>query len=130
MTTGLFPWYTIAMKLEEIVAKKRVREEKLQAALKRIITQLREWGALKVVLFGSFACGTVDSQSDLDLLVIMPSSQPSKAWMDQIYQHIERGVATDMVIYSQDDFERMLPESAFLQEILQSGRIVYEKNPS
>ncbi|NSW76512.1 MAG: nucleotidyltransferase domain-containing protein [Candidatus Atribacteria bacterium] len=118
------------MKLEEIVAKKRVREEKLQVALKRIITQLREWGALKVILFGSFVREIADSQSDLDLLVIMPPSQPSKAWMDQIYQYVERGVATDMVIYSQDDFERMLPESAFLQEILRSGRIVYEKNPS
>ncbi|MEN3187673.1 MAG: HEPN domain-containing protein [Atribacterota bacterium] len=117
------------MKLEEIVAKKRAREEKLQDALKRIVTQLREWGALKVVLLGSFACGTVDFQSDLDLLVIMPSSQTSKAWIDQIYQHIERGIATDMVIYSQDDFEKMLPESSFLQEIFQSGGIVYEKKP-
>lgn len=118
------------MELEETMAKKRAREEKLQAALKRIVTQLQEWGALKVILFGSFARGTVDSQSDLDLLVIMPSSQPSKAWMDQIYQRVERGVATDMVIYSQDDFEKMLPESAFLQEILRSGRIIYEKKPS
>lgn len=118
------------MKLEEIVAKKKAREEKLQDALRRITAQLRKWGVLKIVLFGSLARGIVDSQSDLDLFVIMPSSQTSKAWMDQIYQHVERDVATDIVIYSQDDFERMLPESAFLQEILRSGKVIYEENPS
>lgn len=112
------------------MAKKKVREEKPQDALKRITTQLRKWGALKIVLFGSLACGIVDSQSNLDLLAITSSSQTSKARMDQIYQHVERKVATDIVIYSQDDFEKMLPESSFLQEILQSGRIVYEKKTS
>ncbi|MCX7668103.1 MAG: nucleotidyltransferase domain-containing protein [Atribacterota bacterium] len=85
MTADPFRGTLSLMKLEEIVIKKKTREEKLQEALKRIIIQLREWGALKVILFGSPARGIVDSQSDLDLLVIMPPSKTSKEWMDQIY---------------------------------------------
>jgi hypothetical protein len=36
-------------------------------------------------------------------------------------------VAADLIVYAEDDFVRMLPESAFLQEIVTSGKVLYEK---
>jgi predicted nucleotidyltransferase len=115
------------MKLEEILKRKKNREKKLQEALETFLGTLRRWGALRVILFGSLARGTVDTWSDLDLLIVMPSSRSSKEWTDFIYRNGNLGVAADLIVYSEDDFVRMLPESAFLQEIVTSGKVLYEK---
>lgn len=56
-------------KLKEILQRKNERKAKLQASLDSIVSQLKSLGALKVILFGSFAKGEVDVNSDLDLLV-------------------------------------------------------------
>jgi hypothetical protein len=44
-----------------------------------------------------------------------------------VYDKVERGIASDIIVYSQDEFESWLPESSFLQDIVASGRVVYEK---
>jgi len=59
-------------------AKKEGEREKLQTSLDSIVSQLRNIGALKIILFGSLAEGDIDVYSDLDLLVIMPSTMSGK----------------------------------------------------
>ena len=58
----------------------------------------REFGAERVVLFGSYARGTVTEDSDVDLLVRTP---------EKVRQRMEMG----------DDFMR---------EILEEGKVLYE----
>ncbi|NLJ61175.1 MAG: nucleotidyltransferase domain-containing protein [Firmicutes bacterium] len=114
-------------RVQEILLRKRARELRLKSSLAYITEQLCDLGALKIVLFGSLARGDVDTDSDLDLLVIMPASVSGKEWTDIIYTQVERGIASDIIVYSQDEFESRLPESSFLQDIMASGRVVYEK---
>ncbi len=114
------------LKLKEILQRKNERKARLQASLDSIVTQLKSLGALKVILFGSFARGDVDVNSDLDLLVLMPSTKTGKEWMDTIYEKIERKVASDIIVYNQKEFYERLPTSNFLQNILK-GKVVYEK---
>lgn len=113
-------------KLKEIMQRKNERKAKLQASMDSIVSQLKSLGALKVILFGSLAKGDVDVNSDLDLLVLMPSNRTGKEWMDTIYEKIERKVASDIIVYNQKEFYEMLPTSSFLQNILK-GMVVYEK---
>lgn len=115
------------MRLEDILKKKGDRERKLTEALERIVSELKALGALRIILFGSLARGEIDTSSDLDLFVLMPSTRQSAEWMDLIYQKVRRGVAADILVYNEEDFVKMLPESAFLQEILASGKVLYEK---
>jgi predicted nucleotidyltransferase len=74
----------MAVTLEEIRARKELRRRDLQSSLKRITGQLRDMGALKVVVFGSFASGDVTSHSDLDLVAIMPSTHSGRERMGRI----------------------------------------------
>lgn len=113
-------------KLKEILQRKNERKAKLQASLDSIVNQLKSLGALKIILFGSFARGDVDVNSDLDLLVLMPSDRTGKEWMDMIYEQIERKIASDIIVYKQKEFHEKLPTSSFLQNILK-GKMVYEK---
>lgn len=114
-------------KLKEILQRKMDREERLKAATKSITEQLVELGALKVILFGSLAEGTVDVHSDLDLLVIMPPIKSGKEWMSYIYENVNRGIASDIIAYNPDEFREKLPTSSFLRHALDSGRVIYEK---
>ncbi len=114
-------------KLKEILRKKMEREKRLEASMVSITEQLAALGALKVILFGSLATGTVDVYSDLDLLVIMPSTKTGKEWMEIVYGNIEREIDADIIVYNQQEFRERLPSSSFLRHALSYGRVVYEK---
>jgi len=105
-------------KLIEFLQRKNERKARLQASLDSIVSQLKSLRALKVILFGSFAKGDVDVNSDLDLLVLMPSTRTGTEWMDTIYEKIERKVASDIIVYNQEELHEKLPTSSFLQNIL------------
>jgi predicted nucleotidyltransferase len=114
-------------KLKEILQRKKEREEKLKSSLTSVTRQLRDLGALKIILFGSLAKEDVDVSSDLDLLVIMPAEKSGKEWMRLIYENMDLGIASDITIYNQEELQENLATSSFLRGILDSGRIIYEK---
>ncbi|OGP96642.1 MAG: hypothetical protein A2157_11870 [Deltaproteobacteria bacterium RBG_16_47_11] len=113
-------------KIKEILERKDKRKVKLLGALDSIVRQLKDMGALKIILFGSVARGDTDVNSDLDLFVLMPSSRPGKEWMDIIYETVERRVASNLIVFNQREFDEKLSGNRFLQNILK-GRVVYEK---
>ena len=97
------------------------------SSMESITKQLVDLGALKIILFGSLASGNIDVSSDLDLLVIMPSTQSGKQWMKDIYENTKRRIAADIIVYNQTEFEIERQHSHFLRNILDSGRVIYEK---
>ncbi|WP_048189076.1 nucleotidyltransferase domain-containing protein [Methanocella conradii] len=91
-----------------------------------LVDQLKRLGALKIIVFGSFAQDKVDVYSDLDLFVIMPSTRTGKEWMKIVYDSIDRTVESDIIVYNDKEFDEMLPKSTFLQNVVR-GKVVYEK---
>ncbi len=81
----------------------------------------------KIILFGSYAHGTPDGDSDVDLLVVMPA-------YNEINQAIRICVAlpapfsVDLIVRTP---ERLCwdPEDVdwFLREILEKGKVLYDK---
>lgn len=112
--------------LKKIIAKKAQRRRKLEYSLANISQQLITMGALKIILFGSLAYGTEDVNSDIDILVVMPVNRSGKEWQKYIYENIERNTAADIFVYNENEFKNYR-ESTFLQNALNSGRIIYEK---
>lgn len=58
--------------LADIHARKEHRKRLFAEHLARITDQLASMGALRVIVFGSFAEDAVRSTSDLELIVVMP----------------------------------------------------------
>jgi predicted nucleotidyltransferase len=114
-------------RVTEILARQRKRRAQLQAALESVFRQLRDKGAVRIIVFGSVVREQVDVDSDLDLLVIMPSTRPGKEWTKLIYDEVERGVAADILVFNEQEFEENLPGNSFLQRIVDSGKVIYEK---
>jgi predicted nucleotidyltransferase len=112
--------------VSEILRRKSERKVRLQQALDQIVSQLKDLGALKIIVFGSFASGNVDVYSDLDLFVLMPSTKTGKEWSGIIEEVIDRNVATDIIVYNDNELHDMIPASRFLQNVMK-GNMVYEK---
>ena len=113
--------------VSEIIKKKNKRKRRLQNTLEILKTILKDLGALKIILFGSFARDEIDVYSDLDLLVIMPSNMTGKEWMNLIYETIEVGTGTDIIVYNFEEFNDKRPTSSFLDNIIKNGKVIYEK---
>jgi len=117
----------MSSRLEKLIDKQKARRRKLGDRLAAIRSQLIDMGAVKIILFGSFAAGHADIGTDLDLLVVMPSVKGGKEWMGIIYAAVERGVAADMIVYNADELEAGKAASSFLRHVLDSGKVLYEK---
>jgi predicted nucleotidyltransferase len=112
--------------LRSILERKEERRKALEQRLSPIVEQLKALGTLKVILFGSLVRGDTGPRSDLDLIAIMPSSLSSREWIRKIYAEIERGIACDILVYSERDLQEMLSTSRFLRHALKEGKVIYE----
>ena len=81
----------------------------------------------KVILFGSRAKGTGDPGSDFDFLVIKTTSTRRILRREEALAGVDRQVPLDLIILTPEEVALLQQTgSTFLQEILESGEIVYE----
>jgi len=87
----------------------------------------REFGAERVVLFGSYARGTVSEDSDVDLLVICSFEGKSVDQSVRIRMKLRPQFAVDLLVRTPDKVrQRMEMGDDFLREILEEGKVLYE----
>jgi predicted nucleotidyltransferase len=99
------------------------------AAIRRFAHRIAErFDPDKIILFGSFAYGTPHEESDVDLLVVMPT-------YDEITQSIriklafDREFPLDLIVRTPKRLRFWLAEGdSFLQEITTRGIVLYEKD--
>ena len=98
------------------------------AAIKRYARRIAElFHPQRIILFGSYAYGTPDEGSDVDLLVVMPAR-------NQIDQAIKIKLAVaaqfplDLIVRTPHTLRWRLREGDwFLREIVSRGKVLYEK---
>jgi predicted nucleotidyltransferase len=98
------------------------------SAIRRLARQIAErFQPDKIILFGSYAYGTPTRDSDVDLLVIMPTRNQI-AQAVRIDEAIEPGFALDLLVRTPRVLEQRLRWGDwFLREIVERGKILYEK---
>ena len=83
----------------------------------------------KIILFGSYAEGMSNKDSDLDIAVIKETDTPNYLRSSEIRKYL-RGmlIPMDIVVYTQPEIEEWKDvKQAFITQILQTGKVVYEK---
>jgi predicted nucleotidyltransferase len=113
--------------LREIRTRKKTRKRALEEQLEKVKRLLIGMGASKIIVFGSYARKNVRSDSDLDVIAVMPSSMSGKDWMSRIYREAERDVDCDILAYTKEELEKAIPVSTFIRHALETGRVVFEK---
>ena len=112
---------TVPMGLKVSVGKS------LRPAVQRIVQELKPE---KVVLFGSYAYGTPNPHSDVDLLVIMKTkaSLKDRSWAVSRLL-LPRPFPADILVKTPKEVEEALESgNFFLKEILTRGKVLYDRS--
>lgn len=104
---------------------RRYSVNEIRQVVCRIGRQLR---LRKVILFGSYASGHPRPDSDVDLLVIMPSRQRPAERAATVSRLLEpRPFPVDILVRTPQEVRRRLAMGdSFIQDVLQRGKILYE----
>lgn len=95
------------------------------ASLSKQIAQ--QFQPQKIVLFGSYAYGKPDADSDVDLLVVMPFEGRSVRQAIKIRQCISTVMPLDLMVRTPDQIrERIQLGDYFIKEIIERGTVLYE----
>jgi len=89
----------------------------------------REFGAERVILFGSYARGEVTEDSDVDLLVIGLFKGRSVDKSVEIRMKLRPPFPVDLLVRTPEKVrQRIELGDNFMREILQEGKVLYEAN--
>ena len=82
---------------------------------------------LRIILFGSAARGEMGSDSDIDVLVVMPEGAHRRQTAQELYRRLTGiGVPFDIVVATPSDLERYKDNPSLLYHtVLREGREVY-----
>ncbi len=119
--------YNECMNAMDLAEKRRAYVEELAATLDRVVADLAQRPEVRrVVLFGSYARGRRDLFADLDLLVVMDSSQDFVTRTAQLYRELSAPVDMDLLVYTPEELERNR-DRGWVRKILEEGEVLYEK---
>ena len=92
---------------------------------------VREFDPERVILFGSYAWGTPDKGSDVDLMVIVGHSDAS-SYDRAVRAHSclsDFDVPKDVIVKTRDEFDFFQDVRASLEyKVLKRGRVLYERS--
>ncbi|MBU4201834.1 MAG: nucleotidyltransferase domain-containing protein [Candidatus Altiarchaeales archaeon] len=83
----------------------------------------------KIILFGSYAWGKPDEESDIDLLIIKQSEKPfHKRWSDvcRLVSGLRRGIAFSPFVITPEELQKRLDMGdQFFKKIINEGEVLY-----
>ncbi len=80
----------------------------------------------RIVLFGSYAYGRPTTDSDVDLLVVMPFKGKGFRKASEIRSRIDADFPLDLVVRTPEEVSRRLADGDFfLREITEKGALLY-----
>lgn len=101
-----------------------------QKEVKRITKIIKEkYKPEKIILFGSAATDKITEDSDIDLTIIKKTKKPRLERMRKVSHFLlDRKLPLDILVYTPEEFkERLEMGDFFVEEILEEGKVLYEK---
>ena len=103
----------------------------------QLLTALKKADPYRIILFGSYANGTANENSDIDMVVILDNNDVSKDYSERInkklyinrlVRNINYKIALDILVYSREEY-RIVKNNGnyFIDEIENTGKVIYEK---
>ena len=82
----------------------------------------------RIILFGSYAYGTPNDDSDVDLLVVMETGGDPVEIAGRILSETNRSCLLDVLVRTPQELRRRVElGDCFLREILAKGEVLYER---
>jgi len=105
-------------------------DKRKEALIARLIAKIvKEYKPQKIVLFGSYAYGEPDEDSDIDLLIVKDTDKrPIERWMEvkRLLRDRSRRTSVSPLVYTPKELEeRLAIKDFFIQEVLEKGKVLY-----
>jgi predicted nucleotidyltransferase len=103
---------------------------RIREAIEAIVVRLvAHYAPQKIILFGSYAHGQPDEDSDIDLLII---KETSERFLDRLLtvrrltRGTRRGIPFEPLVFTPQEIEeRLRKQDQFIQEIIERGQVLY-----
>ena len=106
------------------VAKTIVTIEEIRKVARQIVDKFHPQ---KVILFGSYAAGKPDEDSDVDLLVVMETEEPAIHAAARISAAIDHDFPIDILVFKPSELQASLRrKGVFATEVISKGITLYE----
>ena len=103
----------------------------------QLLEVLKQSDPYRIILFGSYAKGTADENSDIDMVVILDNNDVAKTYnerlkkklyINKLVRKINYKIALDILVYSREEYKIIKNYgNYFIDEIEKTGKIIYEK---
>ena len=105
-----------------------VRERIPSEVIAQIAHQIAErFHPIKIILFGSYAYGNPQPESDVDFLIVMETSLREIQQALQIRKYLNPLFGLDIIVYTPINLSNRLEwGDSFLQEVVAKGKVLYE----
>jgi len=81
----------------------------------------------RIILFGSYADGSADEDSDVDLLVILVHEEHPVQKAAEILRALQPRLPLDLIVRTPEDVrQRLAWNDFFLREVMEKGVVLYE----
>lgn len=105
------------------------RKSRMDIRIKKILRLLKQYDPEKVILFGSFARGSSDQFSDIDLIIIKKTRRRFIDRIKDVLMIIKPNYAIDILVYTPEEFKKMLSQgNPFLEYVMKEGKVIYERS--
>lgn len=112
-----------SIQVADILHRRRVPEKAIRHVVDQIVVR---FSPRRIILFGSYARGVPRPESDVDLLVIMDTSDEGGESL-RIRKAIKCGFGLDLIVRTPKSCdERVKLGDFFLREVIEQGQILYE----
>ncbi len=106
------------------------KQADIQPVIEAIVTRLvAEYSPQKVILFGSYADGHPDEDSDIDLLIIKSTSEQFLRRLDHVRRVVtgtHPRIPFDPIVLTPEELEQRLQVGdQFIAGILERGKVLY-----
>ncbi|MBI4689172.1 MAG: nucleotidyltransferase domain-containing protein [Nitrospirae bacterium] len=105
-----------------------MNKENITKEIKRIKDKIVEqYRPQKIILFGSYAYGKPDYDSDVDFLIIMPFKGKGQYKAIEILEGISSSIPIDLLVRTPAQVKtRIAQNDFFMRRVLTKGKILYE----
>jgi predicted nucleotidyltransferase len=87
----------------------------------------QEFGAERVILFGSYAQGTASPDSDVDLLIVTPFEGRAADTSVKIRMKLRPQFPVELLVRTPEKIQRRIKMGdSFIQNIFKNGKVLYQ----
>lgn len=136
----LFPLNPLAFHPQNLYYHDMKKDIDIEKLKKEIVERLKPLNPDKIILFGSYAHGNPDEDSDIDLYVVTNDDFIPMNWREKSditlkiskrLRCLRKKHAIDLIVHTRKMSEKFTQyNSSFANEILTKGKILYEKEHS